>query len=953
MKTFLEHVAQDIINKYGNDLSRVAVVFPNKRASLFMNEHLAHAVDKPLWSPAYITISDLFRQHTKLVVGDQIKLICDLYKTFQQCTGTSETLDHFYGWGQLLLADFDDVDKNMADAERVFSNLKEIHELDDISYLNEEQKQMLKKFFSNFSDDHNSELKKRFLNLWSHFGDIYHDFNRRLEDEGLAYEGALYRKVALDETVDFCYDTYIFVGFNVLQRVEQRLFSRLQKMGRAKFYWDFDKYYMDKANNEAGHYVREYLKYFPNELDNADAEIYDNMSRQKDIDYISATTENIQARYISTWLKEKGRMEAGTNTAIVLCDESLLQTVIHCIPPEVTKFNITTGYPLSQSPISSLVTMLVSLQTAGHVGGSDKYKLHYVNQTLHHPCMKFISEKYIDMLKDLDTHKRYYPSRAELTMGDEGLSILFSDIETNSVSSRNASIAKWMLSIIKLIGKNSKTNADPLFQESVFRMHTLLTRLSNLIDAGDLDVDLITFQRLISQLVKSTSIPFHGEPAVGVQIMGVLETRNLDFDHVLVLSCNEGNMPKGVNDASFIPYSIRKAYGLTTIDNKVAIYAYYFHSLLQRASDISLLYNSATEEGQTGEMSRFMLQMLVESSHHIKRTALQAQQIPVTTQLKSIDKDDAVMDVLNAIGSISPTAINRYLRCQLQFYYNMVAGIKEPDENDEDQIDNRVFGNIFHKSAELLYRKFMQRSNIIHRADIEDCLKHPEIIEIIVDQAFREELFKVDRQGFRPEYNGLQIINREVIIGYLRQLLEIDIRLAPFLVLALEQEVSADITLGTGKTMKIKGYIDRLDSIKIDETGEQIRVIDYKTGNTPKATPQDIDEIFAGPQIPEKHTDYYLQSMLYSCVVRTSAEWNPDKSKVSPALLFIQHAGGEDYDPILKIGKDKILDIEQYRLEFQKLLADKLTEIFSPGAFVPTDDKGRCNYCPYKGFCGI
>lgn len=243
-KTFLEYVAEDIISKYGTDLSRIAVVFPNKRAALFLNEHLARLAGQPVWSPAYITISDLFRQHTDLKTADPIKLICDIHKSFTKCTGIDETLDHFYGWGQLLLADFDDIDKNMADADSIFCNLKDIHELDDISYLDNEQKEMLARFFANFSDDIDSELKKRFLSLWSHFGDIYHDYNRRLTEQGIGYEGAIYRKVASEQTLHLKYDKYLFVGFNLLQKVERVLFSRLMKEDKAKFYWDFDEYYM-------------------------------------------------------------------------------------------------------------------------------------------------------------------------------------------------------------------------------------------------------------------------------------------------------------------------------------------------------------------------------------------------------------------------------------------------------------------------------------------------------------------------------------------------------------------------------------------------------------------------------------------------------------------------------------------------------------------------------------
>lgn len=958
-KSFLEYAAQDIIRQYGSDLSRIAIVFPNKRASLFMNEHLAHLVDRPLWSPAYITISDLFRRHSDLTVGDEIKLICDLYKVSVQCTGNDETLDHFYGWGQLMLADFDDTDKNMADADKVFANLKDIHELDDISYLTEAQKQALQQFFANFREDHNTELKKRFLAVWSHLGDIYHQYNRLLQTQGLAYEGALYRQVVNDKNVEYGHDTYLFVGFNVLQKVEQELFQQLMRQGKAKFYWDFDHYYMD--NNEAGHYIKQYLKAFPNELDNHDEDIFSHLRDAKNITYISAPTENIQVRYVSSWLKEQGRYQAGKKTAIVLCDETLLPSLIHSIPPEVGKVNVTTGFPLSLAPVASLVANLMSLQLAGYSRKTGKYRLRYVNAVLRHPYARFISAGSPELVRELNSHQYYYLSREELSR-DEGLSLLFGDIQAEAHEGAWGllpdAICRWMLDILKLVARNERPEDEPFFQESVFRMYTLINRLQGLIASGDLDVLMPTFQQLFSQLVRNTVIPFHGEPVEGVQIMGILETRNIDFDHVILLSCNEGKMPKEINDSSFIPYSIRKAHGLTTIDNKVSVYSYYFHRLLQRASDITIAYNSATEEGHTGEMSRFMLQLLVESGQPIRRLTLQGGQRQTTIHRNSIDKNEFVMNTLHAFETISPTAINRYIRCQLQFYYNMIAGIKEPDgDDDEEQIDNRVFGNIFHRSAQLLYQKFAERSSVIHQADIQEVMKHPEIMERIVDQAFREELFKVGKKAFRPEYNGIQLINREVIISYLRQLLRTDESLTPFTVKALEKEVYADIDFKTSegaRSIKIGGFIDRLDEVNQQPDGSRIRVIDYKTGRIPQLKTYSMEEIFTGSDIIRKHTDYYFQTMLYAMIVRHDNDMNPDRLPVSPALLFIQHASGDGYDPTLTLGKEKMTDIEHYGQEFKERLQDLLAAIFEPQTpFVPTTDRARCATCPYHHLCGI
>ena len=998
MKAFLKIVAKDMLEKYGTDMSDIAVVFPNKRASLFLNSYLAQLARKPIWTPTYITISDLFRRHTDLKVADPIKSICDLHKTFVKCTGIDETLDHFYGWGQLLLSDFDDVDKNMVDAKQIFANLSDIHELDDVSYLTDYQKQMIKKFFSNFSDDHNSELKKRFLQLWCHFYDIYVEFNKRLAQQGLAYEGALYRNVANNENIAFRHKKYLFVGFNMMQKVELNLCDRLMKQGKAAFYWDYDQYYMD-GNNEAGHYIRQFLPYYPNELaDYPQQEIYNNMTKNKDITYISAPTENIQARYVNTWLKENGRYKMGRNVAIVLSDESLLQSVIHSLPPKVGSVNITIGYPLQQTPFYSLIQQLIQLQGIGHPKFSDTYRLHYVLIALRHPYTRYISEKYTDLQNKLNEQKRFYPSREFLSMdGDEGLSLLFRDLEgtnapkgtdkergtdkekdTASQDEYNKKLITYLLDVLRTIGIHAKKLEDPLFHESLYRTYTLLNRLQDLIMAGDLQVDIITLERLIQQLIQTTSIPFHGEPAEGIQVMGVLETRNLDFDHILVLSCNEGKLPKGVNDSSFIPFTLRNAYGLTTVENKVAIFAYYFHSMLQRAHDITLTYNNATEDGQSGEMSRFMLQTMVESQHSIKRRTLTAGQKPLRPAYNEEQKTDEVMAVLDDIKMITPTFLNTYQRCQKQFYYKYVKGLLEPDEIDEDEVDNKIFGNIFHRAAELFYYTFASKEDIavddrgkqrlihpivISAGDLDNALKDSSLVYRLVDQAFREELFKVSSSDYHPKYNGLQLINKEVIASYLRQLITIDRRQAPFTIIGMEIVVSTTLGVATArgeKLFRIGGFIDRLDAVAANgnpsaggNLAERIRVIDYKTGRAQATHPKDIDEVFGTtPQAMNKHSDYYLQAILYSLIIKNDRRFNPAQEPVSPGLLFIQNAGSEDYDPTLKLGKELLSDVAPLEAEFTEHLRSLLADIYNPAVpLKPTEDKKRCIYCPYAALC--
>lgn len=831
MSSFLNSVAIQLLNTYGTDLSRVTVVFPNKRTALFMGKELSRQTGYHIQSPTYTTISDLFRSLSNLEVADPIKLVCDLHKSFVKCTGINDSLDHFYGWGQLLIADFDDVDKHLVSADRVFANLRNVHEYDNITYLTQQQKEIIRKFFSNFSEDHNTELKQRFLSLWSHLSEIYHDFNERLTAQGLAYEGSLYRSVIenkplLSKRSSSLSNDYVFAGFNLLQPVEQDLIRLLESKGKAQLIHDTDE------------------------------------DPPKEVTFVSASTNNIQARYVSTWLKENNRINAGSKTTIVLADESLLQTVIHSLPPEVSKVNITTGYPLSQTAIASTVLQQSTLE---------------------------ITE--------------------------------LSEIVKSSVQGQT----------------------NPLEIEAHYQMYTLLTRLQELIDSGDLQVMPQTLQRLLTQLVNTTTIPFHGEPLEGLQIMGVLETRNLDFHHVLLLSCNEGNLPKGINDTSFIPHSLRKAYGLTTIDNKVSIYANYFHRLLQRAQDVTLVYNNATTDGKTGEMSRFMLQMMVEGRYPIIYKTLQAGQTPVLHHPRPITKTVAVIQRIKSLSTLSPSALALYLRCPLQFFYHYIAGLEEY-EDENKRVDNRLFGNIFHKAAQILYQKMMSPySSHITMEAIEERLKTRVYIERAVDEAIKFELFHIEAPMAKmPPLTGLQIINREVIIRYVHQLLEIDHRLAPFTILGLEKKVCALFS-----KVYVGGIIDRIDKIILPDGSERIRVVDYKTGSGRLKPLPNVASIF-DPTYLKNHSDYYLQTFLYSIIEGLTND------PVSPCLLFIQHAGIDNYDPTLLLGQAPVTDINEVKDEFLEHLNILVDEIFNPDIpFLPTEEKARCKSCPFSSLCGI
>ena len=981
--TFLHFVAKDVLAKHGQDLDKIAVVFPNKRASIFFNRELYQEAGHALWSPKYITISELFREHSELQVPDPITLVFQVYNVFCDITGSDETLDHFFSWGQLMLADFDDIDKNEVDPDKLFIDLQAWEEMSDFSFLTDAQRLSLEEFFHTMMQD--SQLQRRFKNIWEHLGGIYHELHQRLEKQGLAYEGMLYREVIDQENLDFQYDTYIFVGFNLLQKVEQDLFRRLKMEGKAEFYWDYDVNFIDE---DAGKYIKQYLDIFPNQLNNNLAsvgidpsEVFDNMKSPKEICMISAPTEEIQARYVAQWLSENDRIKDGNRTAIVMADENLLPSVIHSLPRDIQNVNVTTGFPLNASEVSVLVDALIALQLKGLTNDHRHFRLQYINRVLLHPYAQYLSDDCKTLASQLNSNHRYYPSIKELTDGfDDSLSLLFQPLEAKEGT---LPLLSWMTDLLKIIGLNTRSIRNDLLHQSIFSMYTLLNRLDDIMSvniqkngsqddrridekSGKQLVSIYIVQRLMQQVIQSTAIPFHGEPAVGTQIMGVLETRNLDFEHVILLSCNEGKLPKNINDASFIPHSIRVGYGLTTVENKVAIFAYYFQSLIQRAHDVTLLYNNATDDGQKGEMSRFMLQLMIKSygTQHIKRYTLTAGQNQSSRLCQAKTKTEEVMKVLHDMKSISPSALGQYMRCPLQFYYNSICQLHQQDEDNIDEIDNTMFGDLFHHSAELIYKQLSQQQTTITKDMILSVLKDPSFLERIIDQAFREKLFQADEHQFVPQYNGLQMLNKNVIRLYLQRLLHLDAAWAPFDILALEEsfydKVSFEVN-GLQHCLNIGGKVDRID--KVNQDGKNIvRIVDYKTGRPLTSLPADVKDVFNIDNIDTKHTNYYLQTMLYAGVVKYGANsykkvGQMRQQGVAPALLFIRQASNETYNPVLSFAvgrgsRETLDDISTVWPEFLDHLKQLLAEIFNPELdFMPTAHTERCDNCPYREIC--
>lgn len=957
MESFLKLVAADLYKHTKGNLAHTAVVFPNKRAGLFFNEYLAQESDSPIWSPAYVSISELFRSLSPWEVGDPVKLVCELYKIFRRETQSTETLDDFYFCGEMLISDFDDADKNKVDTDKLFSNLQDLRNImDDYTFIDDEQEEAIRQFFQNFSIERRTALKERFISLWDVLGNIYKGFRESLASQNIAYEGMMYRHVIEHLDVDkLPYEKYVFVGFNVLNKVEHTLFTQLKDAGKAVFYWDYDEFYMKEnrqaVTHEAGEFIRRNLRDFPSPLS---GELFKNLSKPKEVHYIASSTENAQARYLPQWIRNN-LTTPEKETAVVLCNEALLQPVLHSLPAEVKHVNITMGFPLSQTPVYSFLIALLELHTHGFNFKSGRYTFQSVVTLLKHPYTRQLTGQAELLEKELTRNNRFYPLPGELGK-DEFLTRLFTPLSGNlNLCIRLSETLQQVAGIYQAntSGTEDTDAFNQLYRESLFKAYTTINRFRTLIEEDELTVQSETFRRLLVKVLSATNIPFHGEPAIGMQVMGVLETRNLDFRHLVLLSVNEGQLPKSGGDSSFIPYNLRKAFGMTIIEHKIAVYAYYFYRLLQRAERITLMYNTSSDGLNRGEWSRFMLQFLIEWPHPITRQFLEAGQSPQGTSPITVEKTPDVMRRMQSLFDVranpkakfSPSALNYYLDCPLKFYYRYVAGLSAPDEVSAE-IDSATFGSIFHYAAEHIYKDLTTHGKVINKEALETLLRNEVKLQDYVDTAFKKLFFNVP-QNEKPEYNGVQLINSAVIARYLKQLLQNDLRYAPFTFIASEMEVDEPIDIQTPKGViksRIGGIIDRMDSK--DGT---LRIVDYKTGGDAD-TPPHVESLF----IPDKkRSNYVFQTFLYAAIMCRKQP----TMKIAPALLYIHRAATETYSPVIQMGeprkpKEAVEDFSKYEKEYRERLQGLLEEIFNPEkSFTQTEIIEKCTYCDFKALC--
>ncbi len=1075
MNTFLHTVASDLYEKLQGDFSKLTLVFPNKRARLFFIQALESVSTKPTWEPQFTTISEIFEQNSRFVLADPISLICRLYQSYIRITGREETLDNFYSWGEIMLQDFDDVDNNLVPAEILFSNLEDLDALTRTDYLSENQRKAIEEFFHHFDIQTKTELKEKFLSIWNKLHDIYLDFRKELENAGEAYAGMIKRDIIERHSDDIANDCsgriYAVVGFNVLNKTEERLFKLLQeKAENVYFYWDYDTFYLSMENGEAGRFIRHNRQLFGSALPDTHECFRGMQNPNKEITFVSAATEHAQASYVGRWIeKNVDPTEQLNETGVVLCNEKLLQSMLHAIPSNY-QLNITMGFPIQQTPVSSFLIALLELQMHGFTKHSIAYinpaaasdhpagaspvhsilRRNYLNTLLRHPYMHQLCPDSAAKLYSIILQRNML--YVDMTLLTQTEPILAQDEMLQSILSPqpdNAALLRYLHQILQAIGRTyqgtgsdedaesrgkgaeshrkdaeshdkdaesgnksnqeaaQKPDADTQFySEAVFNAYTLLNRLISLHDSQMLEVQPQTLYKLIKQLLAGKSVPFHGEPAIGLQVMGILETRNLDFRNLLLLSTSDDNLPKSDRKSSFIPYNLREAYGMTTIEKRNSLYAYYFYRLIQRAERVVLLYNNSTDGLSKGEMSRFMRQLLIdlppEQSQAIRMLTLQAENDPMSAHVLQAEKtpevlarlyerydwgdegsEDAAKTVPIDVEKTSPTAIdgteradekpdggvakqtprkksflspssiNTFISCPFKFYLNYVAGVK-PTEVLDEEVDSSIFGNIFHYCMEQIYSVIFPLEQELQAVDLNRLAADRTRIENLVDEGFNIHFFRKTGDAVlqRPVYNGEQQLNREVLITYVINQLGYDAQLAPLTIHAVEDgshsKVVAIETDARTVHVKFGGIIDRIDTVTTPE-GKLHRIVDYKTSsNQHKASK--ISTVF-DPN-GDNRPYHILQTLYYASIYSEQTG-----KSVAPALMYVKltKEGNKQSSVCVKIGNESLTDFtaSPHAGAFNSMLQAHVWEIFSPGTpFEQTLNAHTCRYCDYVDICG-
>ena len=958
MTYFLEHIAESLYKEFGNTLNRHCLVFPNRRAGLYFLKYLAKRIENPVWAPSILTINELFRSYSSLQVAGNEILLFELYKAYSSLKKPAESFDEFYYWGDMLLNDFDDVDKYLVNASLLFRNVLDIKNIDSqFGGLTEYQIEIIKRFWTNFNHDKPTEQKSGFISIWSVLSDLYGNFRNNLITKNLAYEGMVFREFT--ENVDICrseerWDIIHFIGFNALNECEKTLMSEFKKAGKARFYWDYDISYIKEGKlNSAGFFLRENLKKFGNDM--PQGWNYETMLSKKAPDVrrqvIDTSSDVAQVKLVSQLLEEIPDItkENAHHTSVVLADENLLMPVLTSLPENMGDINITMGHPLKQTLVYTLLRHLMDLQRNSTVSeGIARFSYKDVISILKHPLLLDIAgEQENELLKEIvKTNLTKIP--ASQFSKNETLSVVFNNPLTPSL------LSDYFKNILSLIAQKNETKVKSqdinIRNEFIYRVVLSINRLETIVNSTDVSFTTLTYMNILDRMLRTQSIPFSGEPLTGIQIMGILETRTLDFKNLIILSVNEGILPAVSAGSSFIPFSLREAFGLPSVNHQESIYAYHFYRLLQRAENVTLIYNSNSEGLKSGEMSRFIIQMRYDELlkpdfrdlNFSITTAVQHNDILKRTEQHSRQLETLFLNQ-NKSRSLSPSALNTWLCCRMKFFFRYVNRLKEPDTISTD-IDPAMLGNILHEIMKNIYKPYI--GSEISSELLTSIIKNDESLSSTINYAVNEKY----RAGRHDSSSGNELIISDVLMAYLKKILNSDKVLTPFLLLNLEDSFIFEMPfLLNGIETKILtgGQVDRIDNFS-----GTTRIVDYKTGTVSESV-SSIDDLFKEDR--KKDSDGWLQTLLYC----EAYLYNKPGTKIRPSVYKIRKLNGSvpaDKFRIKTKGSIEVVvdDYSTIREEFLDRLKSLIQIIFSNDEpFVKTKDlRGKCSWCPYKILCG-
>jgi CRISPR/Cas system-associated exonuclease Cas4 (RecB family) len=951
MTPFLKDIANYLYSRHGGDLESCCMVFPNQRAGLFLKKYLSELIPGPAWSPKVMTITDLMAELSDLTVADDLYLLFELYDIYCKEKKSKESFDSFYFWGEIMLADFDDIDKYLVNASDLFRNIGALRSIEnEFKYLTEEQIKTIQRFWQSFQTEKITGNENEFLHIWEILFNVYTRLKERLVEKRLGYEGLIYRNVAerieQDQILTVSFSRIFFVGFSALNECEIRLFRYFKKHFNASFFWDYDDYYLKDIHHEAGRFMRRNLKEFGNSGEDIS---HNNLLNGKEIRIISVPSETGQARILPGLLKEFG--EPSPETAIILADENMLIPVLHSLPETIEEFNITMGYPVHETPLYSLIGHIIRLQDncREYEDGSWKFYNKDVLAILNHPSVNHgYEEEFRNIISEIKDQNLIFVSEKWLQEHSAITAFFIKIRDTNAILS-------YLLNILEEITRRStgsESGMKELENEILFQMFIRIKRLEEILQETKIEFQATTLFRLIRKMLLNTRIPFSGEPLTGLQVMGVLETRVLDFRNLVLLSMNEGVFPRTPFRHSFIPHNLRFGFNLPVVEHQDAIYSYYFYRLIQRAEKIVLVYNSKSEGLSGGERSRFLHQLVYSKSFTLKEKVI-AYNIQANTERPiSIQKDQSVRDLLMeyAVDAsdakyLSPSALNMYMDCPLKFYFRFVANIEEPEELKEE-VDPLLFGTLLHTAMNDLYKPF--GTEVISRDLLKGLLHNRSRIHSSANHAFKE-VFRLTGNVNDLIIEGRNVIMHEIIVQYMAAIVERDILYAPFSIVDMEKKVVMKLPVQNESgifDIQIGGRIDRIDYM-----ADEIRILDYKTGRVFQKV-NSINEIFDRDK--KDRNSAVFQVMLYSKLSHFLRQGL--NIPLVPGLYPVMDINKDDFDYHIFMGppnkKEIIPDYRPMDAEFTEKLTELVEEIYNTAIpFHPTEITERCEYCPYRNIC--